>query len=221
MLATQEATLLRRFDDVDVFGTELEVATPDPDDLALLSADERARAMGFHHERDRAAFTARRALLRRLLSRRVDRPPSAIVIEREPGGRPFVAGGPAFSVSRTEGYVVIAIGTEARALGVDVERIHAGVAPGDLATRFFAASEAAVVEAAGATGATDTFFRLWTLKEAYQKAQGVGLLADLRDCPFVLADPPRLADPRLAAWRFETFEPAPGLVAALARPPVG
>jgi len=213
----RDPPLLGRFGDVDVFGAELGAEAPDPHDLRLLSGDEQARASTYELERDRAAFVARRAALRRLLGPFVGQPPEAITIDREPDGRPYVEGGPPFSVSRTSGYVLIAIRHGRNPVGIDVERVDRAIEPVELATRFFTASEADVVRSAGSTAvASETFLRLWTLKEAYLKALGRGLLGDLRDCPFELADRPRLLESNGAQWRFETFEPAPGLVAALA-----
>lgn len=75
-----------------------------------------------------------------------------------------------FNLSHSDEWTVIAVSDGE--VGVDVQQVR----PVDmrLATRFFAAEEARQIEKAGG-GATELFYRFWTVKEAYLKALGTGL----------------------------------------------
>jgi 4'-phosphopantetheinyl transferase len=85
-------------------------------------------------------------------------------------------------------------------VGVDAERIERTVSVELLARHKFASAEAALV--LGCTGALQRrrFFDVWTLKETYIKARGMGLAIPLDQFAFVFDD-------QAATVRFAT-EPA-------------
>ncbi len=92
-----------------------------------------------------------------------------------------------------------------------------------LADRFFTASEAAALRVLDAAGRLETFFRLWTRKEAYLKAHGLGLSYGLErvEVSHAAHDPAHIVhidgDREAAArWSLRTLAPAPGYVGALA-----
>ena len=184
--------------------------------LALLTADERERVSRFHFERDRTLHLAARALVRLALSRCADVAPGAWRFEVRPGGRPEIATPPSplrFNVSHTHGLAMVAV-TAGRDVGADVERLPPAV-PLDVVERSFAPSERAAVRAAGAGEERATFASLWTMKEAYAKARGLGLALPFDAFAVGLA-PPRLVsgdDP--SAWRVELLAPTPAHRAAV------
>ena len=96
-------------------------------------------------------------------------------------GKPELAGerGLRFNVSRSGDVVLLAV-THGRDVGVDVERIAAARAHGPIADRLFSESEAAELRALDYDDRTRRFFQLWTRKEAYAKALGVGMATPLR-----------------------------------------
>ena len=59
-------------------------------------------------------------------------------------------------------------------IGFDLEQVR-NPAPLDVAARYFNAPELAGLRALGAAEQSDRFYALWTLKEAYLKARGLGL----------------------------------------------
>ena len=101
------------------------------------------------------------------------------------------------SVSRSGDVGLLAV-TRWREVGVDVERVEPRHALGPIADRLFAEDEAAELRSLPDTGRIQRFFELWTRKEAYAKALGVGFavpLAELR--------PTR-------AWSFHGLDLGPG-----------
>ncbi|MFD5749835.1 4'-phosphopantetheinyl transferase family protein [Streptomyces sp. NPDC127033] len=140
---------------------------PAPDTVTVLwcttDGDERGRA---------------RALLVRQVAAVLEVDPSAIWMEREPGGRPVMAGaaeGVRVSMSHTRGALAVAF-TAGGHVGVDVEALR--VLPGQaLARRWLDKAEAAWVAALPEGERSVGFLWLWTQKEAVGKALGLGLRA--------------------------------------------
>ena len=71
-------------------------------------------------------------------------------------------------------------------LGVDLEDMRRQV-PLDLACRYFAPSELRALSALGAAAQPARLLQLWTLKESYVKARGMGLSIALDRFSFRLA----------------------------------
>ena len=65
--------------------------------------------------------------------------------------------------------------TSGRALGVDVESVEAREADVDGLDRYFAPEESAALRSLPPAARRRRFFELWTLKESYIKARGLGL----------------------------------------------
>jgi 4'-phosphopantetheinyl transferase len=196
--------------------------------LALLPADERDHVARFRFERDRTMALASRALQRRALSDCCDVAPAAWRFVRDANGRPHVtapAGAPplAWNASNTRGLVGCAVAADrgrTRALGLDLEPWRDD-APAELIEACFTARERAALAALPASYQARRFVELWTLKEAYIKARGLGL-----DLPLELITveldhgPPRLVlDPELgddaARWQLAGWSPTPDHAAAV------
>ena len=179
---------------------------------ALLPDDERARHDRFSHAGAGAEYLCGRALLRSSLSTWAEVPTHAWRLALNAHGRPSVSAphrAPAvhFNLSHTRGMVVLALGLDPK-VGVDVEHLARTVDPLEIADRFFSTTETADLRALPAARHLDRFLALWTLKEAYIKARGMGLALPLQDFTFTPdAAPPRVRfDPSLGddhdAWRF-------------------
>jgi 4'-phosphopantetheinyl transferase len=83
-----------------------------------------------------------------------------------------------FSVSRSGSFGLLAV-TRGRDMGVDLERIEPRRALGPIADKLFDAGEAAELRSLPEGRRTRRFFELWTQKEAFAKALGVGLTVPL------------------------------------------
>jgi 4'-phosphopantetheinyl transferase len=193
--------------------------------LAILSSNERLRHSQFVFDRDRRDYAAAHAVLRWSLSRYAPVAPEGWQFRNGPNGKPLIAGdygGPplAFNLSHTHGLVACAIAVNAD-VGVDVESVTRAVDEG-VSRRFFAATEQAEIERATTPRErAERFFELWTLKEAYIKAIGVGLSHPLSTIVFeigvdrsVVFTPP--ADVDAARWRFVVCAPREDYTLAVA-----
>jgi 4'-phosphopantetheinyl transferase len=190
--------------------------------LATLTEDEHAWLARFRFERDRTVALASRALQRRALSRCAPVPPDAWRFTATEHGRPEILA-PAsrlrFNVANPHGLVGCAV-TIDREVGLDLER-HRDDAPADIVDSHFAPSEQVALRALPAARQAHRFIELWTLKEAYLKARGVGLGLPLDGFWFELSDDEaRLTiDPALgddaATWQISRWAPTPGHGAAL------
>ncbi|MDE2761470.1 MAG: 4'-phosphopantetheinyl transferase superfamily protein [Gemmatimonadota bacterium] len=146
---------------------------------ALLSRDERARADRFVYDRHRRRYTVAQAHLRRVLAGLTGTSPAGIDFRFGRHGKPHLPGGPSFNQSHSEERIMIAVAAEGR-VGVDIEEIRMVKHMLGIAARNFARDESARLHTAPAHERRELFFRLWTRKEAFLKALGVGLTHSLR-----------------------------------------
>ncbi len=176
---------------------------------ALLDPAETAHAARFRFDEDRLAFVAAKALTRAILTLLVKRPPHSWQFRKGPFGKPepiLWSGEPAvcFNLSHTKGLAVVAASI-GREIGVDAEWIGRP-APLEIAETHFAPEELTQIYDHMPKHRDETFFKLWTLKEAYMKATGKGIHLALNSFAFGL-DPIRLLSSaeagESARWRFQ------------------
>lgn len=198
--------------------------TGEADDVALLAACEALLDDGEHRRLAALKATSRRrefvlghALARIAMTRRVESvAPAAWRLGAGVGGRPEASAldgssGPALSIAHTRGLLVVAVAS-AGEVGVDVEWCGREPHALALAERFFATAEVADLRARSEAAQVERFLALWTMKEAYLKARGVGLRLPLRDIVF------RLPAGAAPAWMpgEEARHPAPAIAVAFA-----
>lgn len=213
----------------------LAAAVASRDAPGLLDAADLAHAGRFRHARDRELATASRALQRLALAwaaggASVD--PARLQFARIGHGRPEAVAPPAaralrFSVANTTGLVACAVSRHGWP-GVDVEPVRAEVAAELVQTCLSPRERAAYLDLPAARRPY-RFARLWTLKEAYLKALGIGLdrAPDRHGFELEGADErPRLVESDQAGgvagfWRFEWLPVGPDHVGALCLPVAG
>jgi 4'-phosphopantetheinyl transferase len=149
--------------------------------ITLLSSDEQARMQKFRFEKDRIRYAISHAILRILLGRYLDLPPSSICFEKNEFGKPHLApafGAPelAFNLSHSNRVGLLAI-ANGLAVGVDVEEIRP--VERDTVERYFSAQEQASLADLTGMDWLEGFYNCWTRKEAILKAEGTGLNARL------------------------------------------
>jgi 4'-phosphopantetheinyl transferase len=159
--------------------------------VSLLVPSELATGARLHFERDRKRHLATRAMVRTVLSHYVPIPPKAWRFESNRFGRPQIANlhplaqPISFNVSHSGEIVLVAVAV-GRAVGVDVERCPMGAVT-NLADRFFSGAEASDLRSLPAALRAARFLDLWTLKESYVKARGMGLSIPLDHVQFELS----------------------------------
>jgi 4'-phosphopantetheinyl transferase len=178
-----------------------------------LSEAERGRLAAMQHPRAREEFLTGRWLLRGVLGRLLDCHPREVPLAIGPHGaiglddRATARARLGLNLSHTPGCVALAV-APGRAVGVDVEWTQRPGRTVELAQRYFAPAELAELAELASEAQRTRFFALWTLKEAYIKALGLGLQVPLRRFAFHFrGDAPRLEDPEageMRAWRCRT-----------------
>lgn len=137
---------------------------PSPDDMREAAT-----------RRDAALFLIRRAALRRLVARVADVAPDSVVVARalhNATGAPILAAPQGFHVSMSARGDGAALAVSRRPVGVDMELTGQAAAP---AWNVLAPSERAALEGLPPSARPRAFLELWTAKEAYLKALGLGL----------------------------------------------
>lgn len=142
----------------------------------LLDDDEQARAARFHFERDRVRFVARRAFLRSVLARYLGIEPAMVRYRHTSAGKPELdpSCGVSFSTSHDDGLAVVAVAS-GRPVGIDVERLRPISDALDVAQHLYSRRECERLRSVEDSVRSEAFLRLWTRKEAYAKAVGLGL----------------------------------------------
>jgi len=218
----------------------------------LLSEDERARLERFKFDRHRREYLATRAVGRAALSAYAEVAPGDWRFEAGEHGKPAIvrasggqalceqASGLKFNLSNSMGLVVCAV-AHGLEIGVDVEPYTRAKTIEEVAERFFSARELEQLEPLRGEERRERGLTLWTLKEAYMKARGLGMALPTKLFSFVFEgggghrlEMDAEAEDAAERWRFCTLDHAGHRIALMvecgsapelevweARPPLG
>jgi 4'-phosphopantetheinyl transferase len=190
----------------------------------LLSLEEAARAARFVRPIHGRRYVAGRGRLRQILGAHLDRDPSALAIEADRFGKPFVTPdartGPLhFNLAHSQDQAVLAISRDLP-LGVDIEAIRPIA---ERVERIFSPGEQTALAGLSGPAWSEGFYNCWTRKEAFVKALGHGLSVPLADFDVTLkpGEPARLlrheGDADAARrWRLIALDVQSGFAGALA-----
>ena len=177
----------------------------------LLSKDERTRRQRFRFGRNRNEYLITRALVRTTLSRYHSLAPEAWRFQSNACGKPTTdpACGLRFNLSNSVDLVVCLISKGAE-VGVDVEPCERAGQIAELASEVFSPLELAQFAALSDHDRLDRALSLWTLKEAYIKATGMGLSMPMNRISFLFGGTegirlelyPRLCGEPRRSWQF-------------------
>lgn len=184
----------------------------------MLSEDEQNRADRLKFDRHRQRFIAARCRLRQLIGGYLAIAPEQIQFCYGSRGKPTLAPdlsslqpSLAFNVTHTDDWALYAF-MRGGAIGVDLERVRPIPDGLRIARRFFTPAEAEAIAQQSPDDHDSAFFTLWTLKEAYLKANGEGLVG-LQSAP--LLSNMTGANP-LNSWTLQSFMPISGYQGAIA-----
>jgi len=144
--------------------------------LGLLSQDELARWEAFKADRHRREYLATHALARTAISHHLGVAANGLRFQANSFGKPALD--PEcrlrFNLSNSSGLVVCLL-WEGGDVGVDVEPRERASSIREVAKRMLSPLELAALSALPADQQLERCLQLWTLKESYVKARGMGL----------------------------------------------
>jgi 4'-phosphopantetheinyl transferase len=156
----------------------------------ILAPEERQRVDLLALQRHRNERLLARATLRKALSDLTGLSPSTWQFRKNAHGRPEIEA-PSdhrhlkFSVSHADGLIACLLSWH-REVGLDVEPIQQVDGMLDIADRYFARCETVSLRALPGHEQGRRFLELWTLKESYLKARGLGLSIPLTEVAFTI-----------------------------------
>jgi 4'-phosphopantetheinyl transferase len=193
---------------------------------ATLSNEELDKYRRLHFPADRHRYLVSHALVRKTLSRYIDRPPADWSFSHGEHGRPEIAnpGTPPlrFNLTHTVGLVGCIV-TRNDDCGIDAEKITTRHATSGIAERMFSETEYRELRRLEGQESLEYFFTRWTLRESYVKALGIGISFPTRKLTFSvnrensveISLHPELEDQRIN-WQFQLFKPTAEHIVATA-----
>ena len=186
--------------------------------LGLLSEAERARVERFSFRRDADRYTLAHGILRQILGLYAKVPPEDVQFAIAAQGKPALQNNSKlrFNLTHSEDVVLYALSWD-RELGVDVECQRDKPGNREIVNSYFSRNEQAEFEGLEPELQETAFYLGWTRKEAYIKARGEGLHANLKsfDVSLTPEKPFLLTSEDANRWGLYSFCPKPGFVAAL------
>lgn len=150
----------------------------------LLSSEEQQRALRFKFDLHRNRFIAAKGSLRLLLGQYLGVEPELIGFTTTSHGKPFLTeqgDNPLyFNASDSQDLALFALSHQ-ELMGVDLEHIQESSDSLAIAQRFFSEAEYTYLLRLPEAQQQNAFFQIWTLKEAFIKALGLGLSFPLKD----------------------------------------
>lgn len=195
--------------------------------LNILSQDEQTRCSKFLFEKDRIRFILSHWALRCILANILNVAPASLQFTQNPYGKPELAGqflnSPIrFNLSHSGDIALIVISYNIE-IGIDIEQILTDFEFEEIARYNFTLEENAVLQSTSVANRSEVFYRIWTGKEAFIKAKGLGLSIPLDTFSIIpVSDSPtnilKYNNPQGSTqeWSILSLQPFPGYNAALA-----
>ncbi len=168
----------------------------------LLSTEEKERSERFKFYKHRKAFIASHGFMHTVLSYYLDTPANEITFSQTEHGKPFISEPQnkhdiQFNLSHSNNMAILAIckkksdnnqSDKKQSVGIDIEYAERKADWLGLSKRFFTADEQQQFFQLDENIQKETFFKIWTRKEAHMKVTGLGL--SLAPTQFEISIPP-------------------------------
>lgn len=184
---------------------------------SILSTEEKNRAARFYFEKHRRRFMQSHGILRTILAHYLNIAPENISLKTDHHGKPYIENSNVFfNLSHSGDYALVAIGLDS-ALGIDLEKFSSRSYRG-LAQQMFSEAENQQLLSCPQYLEAAVFFSIWSQKEAFIKACGLGLhyptktfsVEALSTHEYCVYDTVHCKD-----WRLFPFYPLPGFAGAI------
>lgn len=193
-----------------------------PNSQQILNAEECARGDRFYFSRHKRRFCTARATMRIILARYLNAAPERLEFTYNAYGKPEVINSQKlqFNISHTDDLALLAVG-KGMPLGVDVEVYSARPYDG-IAKSTFSDQEYQEFLKVPAAMKPAVFFHVWSQKEAFIKACGLGLSYPTQDftVPTTIPTKQLIEDPlHHNTWQMRSFMPQVACAGALCHHP--
>lgn len=196
-------------ENIDVWRINMTTSVPHLSDLQkLLDLQETEKTQRYHQEKDRQSRIISRAVLRILLGRYLAAEPKEIRFQLDHNKKLLLQNTSSknlhFNVSHSGDWILIAISTNP--IGVDTEQINTSFTYQNLLDFGFSLEEKNYIQSAA--NSHQSFYKLWTRKEALLKATGKGLIDDLISVPSLngIHQNPEHIIGSAESWQITSFE---------------
>lgn len=142
-----------------------------------LSKDEITKSHAFRFKKDRNCYIVTRGVLKIILGFYLKKKPEQIVFSYNSYGKPRLFSNEYnlnFNVSHSGDFAIIGF-LKNYEIGVDIEKCKTNLDVYDIAQSYFSLKEIEALNKVSNEEKYSAFFRCWTRKEAFIKAQGSGL----------------------------------------------
>ena len=194
---------------------------------SILSPIELQRAERFRYPHHRRRYIVFHGLLRKLLADYTKIESDKIIFRYNQYGKPFLSKRTCeekirFNISHSNEYALFAFAYE-REIGVDIQQIYEIADMDKVAEQIFSPNEITFLQLLSNSEKKEAFFQLWTRKEAYIKATGLGFSAELVSIDIssnLLNSSLQISTGNCSAdsngWIVHDLNPVPGYAAAFA-----
>lgn len=145
----------------------------------FLNEDEQNRAKRFRHQKDHDLFVIGRSFTKVLLAYYTESTPDKVAILPDSFGKPTCELNVYFNISHSDNQLLL--GFSNSEIGVDIEKKDAKTDIEKIGERHFSATEFQKMMSFSGDERTESFFDIWTKKEALIKGIGKGLSIPLQD----------------------------------------
>lgn len=184
----------------------------------ILNAEEKARSQRFHFSQHQRRFATARTLLRIILARYLNTTPKSLEFVYNSQGKPSVINLQRlqFNISHSGDLAILAVG-KGYPMGVDIEHYSARPYEG-IAENSFSEQEIKELKKTPKALKAAVFFHLWSQKEAFIKACGLGLSYPTKEftVPSRIPTQQLVEDPlHNLTWQLRSFMPKAACSGAL------